>query len=134
MPTTTIFGGAVLTAMECPVCGVVYGLNERMRSHAEERGNSEITWYCTNGHSLVYPGKSEAQKLRAKLNRAEATNTHLRDQRDATERSRRALKGQVTKVKNRVAKGVCPCCNRSFPDLHAHMQTKHPDYAPTEGA
>ena len=24
--------------------------------------------------------------------------------------------------------GVCPCCTRTFPNLAAHMKTKHPDF------
>jgi hypothetical protein len=28
-----------------------------------------------------------------------------------------------------VANGVCVCCNRSFKNLAAHMQTKHPEFA-----
>ena len=38
------------------------------------------------------------------------------------------MKGQVTRIKKRVANGVCPCCNRTFKDLAAHMSTQHPDY------
>jgi hypothetical protein len=34
----------------------------------------------------------------------------------------------VTKLKQRVANGVCPCCHRSFVNLHRHMAGQHPDY------
>lgn len=38
-------------------------------------------------------------------------------------------RGVVTKTKNRIGKGVCPCCNRTFVELARHIATKHPDYA-----
>jgi hypothetical protein len=34
----------------------------------------------------------------------------------------------MTRIKKRVAAGVCPCCNRSFKDLARHMAGQHPDY------
>lgn len=39
-----------------------------------------------------------------------------------------AYKGQVTKVKRRVSKGVCPCCNRTFENLARNMESQHPAY------
>ncbi len=29
---------------------------------------------------------------------------------------------------NRLKKGVCPCCNRSFSNLHKHLTKEHPKY------
>lgn len=40
-----------------------------------------------------------------------------------------AARGQVTRLKNRAAAGVCPCCNRTFHQLVRHMAAKHPDFA-----
>jgi len=45
-----------------------------------------------------------------------------------TKRQKAAAKGQLTKTKRRVANGVCPCCNRTFADLSAHMHGQHPEY------
>lgn len=44
------------------------------------------------------------------------------------EKSLSAKKGQLTKLKKRVANGACPCCNRHFSDLYRHIQSQHPDY------
>lgn len=30
-------------------------------------------------------------------------------------------------LSDRAHAGVCPCCNRTFKQLAAHMKTKHPD-------
>jgi hypothetical protein len=35
----------------------------------------------------------------------------------------------VTKIKNRVGHGVCPCCTRSFQNLARHMASEHPTFA-----
>lgn len=52
----------------------------------------------------------------------------MRDEKEAAERRVSAAKGQVTKLKNRTAAGVCPCCTRSFENLKRHMATKHPAF------
>lgn len=38
------------------------------------------------------------------------------------------MKGVATRLKNRAAHGVCPCCNRTFQQLARHMSAKHPDF------
>lgn len=53
--------------------------------------------------------------------------------RDKQWRLRRAAEGRTRAVKRRVAAGVCPCCTRTFQNLAAHMQNKHPGF-PTEEA
>jgi hypothetical protein len=131
MTTSTLW--ITLTHISCYKCGVVFGIPANL--NAELLNNHESFW-CPNGHSQHYLGKTEAQKQRERAEmaeqraeRAEASRRAAWDQAEAAERRRRAAKGQLTKVKNRVANGVCPCCNRSFADLAAHMSTKHPDYA-----
>lgn len=61
--------------------------------------------------------------------RCEAADAALERARQ-NERRLAATKGVVTRIKNRVGKGVCPCCKRTFPNLGAHMSEKHPDWAP----
>ena len=53
----------------------------------------------------------------------------LRDRLEGARRSRAALKGQVTKIKRRVSKGICPCCRRNFANLKRHMEGQHPDWS-----
>lgn len=94
------------------------------------------SFWCPLGHEQHFPeGPTEAERLRQQLDaerarvefwraaeRRESTN------RKAAERRAAAARGQVTKIKNRVAGGVCPCCSRSFVQLARHMATKHPDF------
>ena len=121
-----------LETTSCSECGTTFAapdvwLRGRRRDHA--------TFYCPNGHGQHFPGKSdlerakaEAEALRGRLATARQDAKFQREERERVERSRAAVKGQLTKVKERVAAGVCPCCDRHFENLARHMGTKHPDY------
>lgn len=115
-----------LRPQTCYKCGVLFGMES---GFDDQRLKDRQTWYCPNGHGQVYSGKSEAQKLTEQLAAARSLAQRESERRATAERSARAYKGQVTKVKRRVGKGVCPCCNRSFQQLADHMANKHPDYS-----
>lgn len=103
---------------------------------AAKRAPETISFYCGYGHSLVFvEGETEEQKLRRERDRlaqriAERDDEirRQREARAATERQLSATRSVVTRIKNRVGAGVCPCCTRSFGNLAKHMQTKHPTY------
>lgn len=126
-----------IVAYWCNGCGIAYGLPE---GFIEARREDHQSWTCPNGCVRHFPaGSSEAERLRAEVKRLEQQRNLARQDRDwqreqrlKAERQRAAAKGQVTKIKNRVAKGVCPCCNRTFANLAAHMAGQHPDYAGAE--
>ncbi|KJL49518.1 hypothetical protein RS84_00231 [Microbacterium hydrocarbonoxydans] len=123
MSTQTYTG--TLTIVECPACHMDFGVTPQF---VEARRNDHKSFYCPTGHSMNYGQKSEAEMLRERLRFTEGALTHTRDQLQMTEYQRRAQKGQNTRLKNRIAAGVCPCCNRSFQDLRRHMAGQHPDY------
>lgn len=117
---------------ECWACGIPFAMSGKFTKAAERKHK---TFFCPNGCRLSF-GESEADKLKKQLARETAAHDQTRADRDCrqehleqSERRRSALKGQVTKIKNRVGNGVCPCCNRYFKNLHRHMTSKHPDYA-----
>ena len=102
------------------------------------------TFHCPWGHPQVYAqGPTEAEKLRQQLAEAEKrvqtakqNEAYYEDrlraettQREYAQNQARAYKGVATRVKNRVGKGVCPCCNRTFANLHRHMAGQHPTFA-----
>jgi 3'-phosphoadenosine 5'-phosphosulfate (PAPS) 3'-phosphatase len=118
-----------LVTKTCPACGVIYAMPEEFDTWCRKK--SHRNFYCPAGHQLHYPGKSEEQKLR-EANEALARERARHDQ---TQAQLRAQKAQTTrarnerdKIKTRVAHGVCPCCNRTFKQLAAHMQRKHPEF------
>jgi hypothetical protein len=127
--TFTHTGKMVVT--ECPACFVLHAIPRRMHDERLEEGGS--IW-CPNGHSWHFT-ESENAALKKKLRSAQqardaasAQATHEYDQRKAAERQAAAYKGQVTRIRNRVGNGVCPCCNRSFVNLQRHMSGRHPDF------
>ncbi|VXB82575.1 hypothetical protein [Aeromicrobium sp. 9AM] len=117
----------------CITCGVVFGVGDDFRARRKE---DHRNYYCPNGHQQHYiKGSSQAEKLQAELER---TRTREKNQREYAERERErrlkaereraAARGQVTKIKNRVGNGVCPCCNRTFANLGRHISGQHPDF------
>ncbi len=115
----------------CPNCGVRFGVPD---GYTERRQADKKSFYCPNGHSMSYT-ESEEDRLRRerdKLKQNEAWyEERLRSERASREMAERKLtaaKGQITKIKKRASEGICPCCNRQFANLQAHMHTKHPGY------
>lgn len=132
MPSVQIEFSVTLESLECANCGMTYALPAMFIS---ERRKDHRSFYCPAGHSQHFPQESPEEKLTRELKRYQrrvetltAEVTFERDQKEATERSLRATKGQLTKTKQRIAHGVCPCCKRTFQDLARHMAGKHPEY------
>ena len=135
---TTIELGTQLVAMECINCGITFAFPASYNARLRE---THANFYCPNGHAQAYLGKTEAEKLRDELKREQERITRLQSSvefwkgREQTkERSLRAHKGIVTKLRKRIAHGVCPCCHRKFKDLRDHMRTEHPEWNPEKGA
>lgn len=128
----TVFVESKIHIIECASCNIDFGIGDDFMSR---RRQDHGTFYCPNGHSNVYNGDSEAEKLRKEVERSKQRErdafdyaTRERERRLLAERQRAAAKGQVTRIKNRIAAGVCPCCNRTFQNLAKHMAGQHPDY------
>ncbi len=131
-------------AIECCECKqpiyVTAGVNRYLRS-------SQTRFFCINGHCQAFDKEpSEADKLRKQLDaeriarqRAEQRIAERDDDvRDARERAARernranGYKGHATRITKRAKAGVCPCCNRTFKQLAAHMANKHPQFTPID--
>lgn len=114
-----------LVSHVCGECGVVFGMS---REFYDARSNDHKTWYCPNGHPRAFTRQSEAEKLKQQLQWARADAQSWRDEAETAENRRRAQKAANTKLKKRIAAGICPCCHRNFQDLRRHMTGQHPDY------
>lgn len=111
----------------CITCGIEIILPRWFKAQAlKER--SKKPFFCPNGHSQHFIGETEAERLAKLLDLERQESQRQRERVAARDRSLSAVKGQITKIKNRVGNGVCPCCNRSFTNLRRHMSTKHPAY------
>jgi hypothetical protein len=121
----------------CCRCGVLFAMPATLQQAAlDQRGPGGRRFWCPNGHEQWYVGESEAQQQKRRAERVEraleasrAYGRAVQDQLDASTRSNRALRAVNTRTRRRIARGVCPCCNRTFADLSAHMAGQHPDYA-----
>lgn len=135
---TTMTYSRTLAITECASCHITFGIPADLESELRDTHKS---FYCPRGHSLSFGGQSdtekaeaEAARLRRMLREERAAASAQADQLGATRRSLSAQKGVTTRIKNRIAAGVCPCCNRQFQNLHRHMSGQHPDFTPTNDA
>jgi hypothetical protein len=135
MSSVTFVDGIKLTVETCWVCGTVFAMATPYANWARDNGKG---FYCPKGDHLGY-GEGTVQKLEKQLAKEKHLReqetarlrdavTHVQNERSCVEASLRSTKGVVTKLKKRVAAGVCPCCTRSFANLGRHMKSKHPDF------
>lgn len=130
--STTFTAGQLLETVTCAKCAVLFAFPEQWVTAFR---SSHQNFFCPAGHNNYFPAETDEEKLRKQLAQAQTNIEHkeaaissLREQRAQLERSRASLRGVHTRICNRVKNGVCPCCNRTFANLSAHMHTKHPDF------
>lgn len=105
----------------CFKCGVLFAMTSDYRNN---RRRKRDTFFCPNGHSQHYVGKTDTEKLKE----AQARETALRDQLAAATRDAELTRVALLRDRARFAAGACPCCNRTFENVRRHMSTQHPDY------
>jgi hypothetical protein len=110
----------------CCECGMTFAMPAR---YYQERRRDHRSFCCPAGHGQHFPGESTEERLRRERAFFRQDADSVREQRDRLEHRLRAQKAATTRIRNRVGRGVCPCCNRTFRDLADHMATKHPEYA-----
>ena len=137
------FDGKLITH-SCPGCHIVHAFPKEMddralRYNAAEYPNATAEVYCPNGHPWHYTGKNAEQKrierLEQNLQYADKENDRLRGQRDVAKRQAAARKGQVTRMRNRIAAGICPVagCRANLGDrVRAHIAKQHPEFRMAE--
>ena len=129
----------VFEAVTCPHCSGVFGVEKSQLASRRADGRH---FYCPSGHSMSYTETTE-QKLKRQHRAELASLVSKLDQREAYARDKAqeatrfkrklaAQKGANTRLKNRISSGVCPCCDRTFSNLQAHMQAQHPDFTSTD--
>lgn len=110
--------------LSCYLCGTVFWMSEDMY---EARLRDHRDFWCPAGHSQVFTGETEEQKLRRQLKYAKDRTAAVEAERDQIEHSRRAWKGQATRLRNRAGKGECPLCGKHIFHLDRHMGRMHAD-------
>jgi len=126
-----------IVAHTCGKCGVVFGLGERFLKARQE---DHQTFWCPNGHGRVFTSETEAEKARKEARMwkqreefARAAQGAAEAQARAAEYRRRYEKGRMTRLRNKMAAGECPCCQTVFPNVAEHMASEHPDFMQEEG-
>jgi hypothetical protein len=121
-----------LVAEECISCGVMFALPYTLQVQLKK---SHATFYCPSGHGQVYSGETDAERLAKEVEKYKKLWKQEQnyaagalEERNTAQRSLKATKAAHTRTKNRIANGVCPCCNRSFANLGEHMHMEHPTY------
>lgn len=119
----------------CCSCGQSFAVDQGFYAILKRDGSS---FYCPVGHPQSFTDTTAARLQKAeddlvaerqRREWSEKRAARLREERDAAERSRNAIKGQVTKLRKRLTAGVCPYCTRHFAALERHIASKHPGRA-----
>ena len=118
--------GVQLTTINCGECGGTYAINERYRTNRERDGDGWHCPYCKIAWG--YFGNGTVENLEKELTQMRKRKEWAEQEAKNAEHRRRGEKAAKTRIKNRISNGVCPCCNRTFQNLHRHMQNQHPDY------
>lgn len=100
-----------LTEMVCGECSGVYAITERYRAQKYEKSGF---WHCP--YCQCSWGYEKGELAREK-ERHQATLARLNEAAIERDKALRQLQ--------RVKRGVCPQCNRTFANLAAHMKCKH---------
>lgn len=121
-----------LRVQHCINCGVAFAMPADLD---DEYRRTHKNFYCPNGHSQHYTGKTEAEKLKEELDRVNKEKEHQKACRERAEKmyrksdiERKKVKTRLKNVKAKILEGVCPCCDQTFPDLHEHMSSAHPEF------
>jgi hypothetical protein len=118
------------------------------RSFYEARLRDHESFFCPAGHEQYFTGRSDLDVARDNL----AAEKHRHEQaqaradrlaRDLAEQQRetaavarrlQATRGVVTRQRNKISAGRCPCCSATFKNLRAHMRIEHPKWNPEREA
>lgn len=127
--------------VNCAKCKMVFGIPDYFQQSMKALGDKG-SFLCPAGHFNYYPhGETEEAILRRERDRLKQQlaerDDYISEKNKRIEelnRKNAATRGVVTRIKNRVSHGVCPCCNRTFANLMRHMKTKHPAYNEKEAA
>lgn len=116
----------------CGSCGVWFGLESSMLRSRRQDGD----WFwCPRGHQIHYSDfenarlKRELEEQKRYKKWADERAESAQRERDHQKARAAVYRGHLTRVRRRVGNGVCPCCQRTFKQLAAHMERQHPGYA-----
>lgn len=108
----------------CGQCGGTYAIAERV---AQQKRDNSGYWHCPYCQCSWGYGKGKLQKTQEELESERQRHATTLARLNETSAELDKTKKAAARVRSRIQKGVCPCCNRSFTDLRKHMASKHPE-------
>lgn len=112
--------------VHCCDCGMAFAMTtDFQRRRREDRK----LFHCPAGHPQHYTGETEAARLKRDLERKQEMLEAAQARASRAEQEKQQAARAHRKMRQRVANGVCPCCNRTFQNLMAHMKSQHPEFA-----
>lgn len=115
------------TGIQCYSCGSIFWMSLQLEIARRENHKN---FYCPNGHSQYFPSETEAERLKRQLKWAKDATANANARADQAEASRRAYKGQATRLRKQVLGGQCPFCGQHLRDLERHVGRVHKDEVP----
>lgn len=98
-------------------------------NEAALNARGEISFFCSYGHKQFYvQGESEAAKLRRERDRLAQRVAQVEDERNEAQQAAAKAERATKRLKKRAAAGTCPCCQRTFLNMTAHMKGQHPEF------
>lgn len=120
------------TGVDCIHCHAIFGLPEPVNKGLIKSGKS---FYCPYCGGTQHYCEDETRRLKRRVRELQnSRDGWIKSYKSAIEdkalEKRRAngYKGQLKKTKNRISKGICPCCNEYFQKLNDRMKSEHPNY------
>lgn len=98
-------------------------------NEAALNARGKIAFYCSYGHEQYYvAGETEEQKLRRERDRLAQRVAQVEDERNEAQMAAAKAERATKRLKKRAAAGTCPCCQRTFANMTAHMKGQHPEF------
>lgn len=110
--------------ISCGECGIHFAVPKKWLA---DKRSDHTDWHCPNGHVRLFRDKSQLEIANEERLKAQADANEARHLVAVAEKKSSEAVAELERIKTRVHRGVCPCCNRSFVNLQRHMVTKHPD-------
>lgn len=124
-----------LQVERCPACSMQYAVPKAFADRLRlgfNRGE-KVEWFCPRGHSTIFGGESEVDKMRRERDRAQQRIAEVMDDLAETNRKRLLAEKKLKAQTERAVAGLCPCCHRTFQQLSRHMAAKHPEQVRAAG-
>jgi len=85
--------------ISCITCGVSFWISQ---NHQAELKKTHKSFYCPNGHTQYYPGKTDAEKYKELFEREQRLRKNIDTDNNSLKNSLRTYKGEVTKLKKKI--------------------------------